>query len=321
MRYVIAFVIAAVASAQSPFRLEKTIPLPGVDGRIDHLTIDVHGKRLFLSALGNNTTEVVDVGGGKPLQSLPDMNEPQGASFVPGVGKLYVANGKSGKLRIFGGSPLKSAGEVDFGEDADNVRFDAAHNLIWVGYQDGTLASMDVASNKRLTNIYIDGHPESFQLEKGGTRIFANVPDAREIEVVDRKQGTILAKWVVPGAEKNFPMALDEANHRIFVGCRKPAKVLVMDMETGKVVAEFDCPGDSDDLFFDPVRKRLYVAGGEGFIEAFEQKGANEYHSLGKIQTAAGARTALFVPDLNRMYLAVPHKGNQGAEVRVYTVD
>lgn len=321
MRFLALLLPAALACAQSPFRLEKTIPLPGVEGRIDHLAIDVRAKHLFLSALGNNTVEVVDVEAGKRIVSLPGMHEPQGTGFSPDFHKLYVANGKDGKLRIFDSVTFKPAGELDFGDDADNVRYDAAHKQVWVGYKDGVLGVLDAANNKREGDIYVDAHPESFQLEKNGTRIFVNVPDAHEIEVVDRTKRVKLAKWAVTDPAQNFPMALDEGNHRLFAGCRKPARLLVLDMESGKRVALLPCPGDTDDLFYDAARKRVYVAGGEGYLEAFQQNSPDQYQSLGKIATAGGARTGLYVPDLNRFYLAVPHRGNQGAEIRVYLVE
>jgi hypothetical protein len=310
----------ALASAQSPFRLEKTIPLPGVEGRFDHLAIDTAHKHLFVSALGNNTLEVVDVGAGTRVTSLQGMHEPQGCGFASDFHKLYVANGKDGKLRIFDSSAFKPASEIDFGDDADNVRYDAPHKQIWVGYKDGVLGGLDAATNKRLGDIFIDAHPEAFQMEKNGPRIFVNVPDAKEIEVVDRNKRVVIVKWPVTDPTANFPMALDEANHRLFAGCRKPARVLVLDMDSGKRAALFPCPGDTDDLFYDAARKRLYVAGGEGFLEAFQQSSPDQYQSLGKIATASGARTGLYVPDFNRFYLAVPHRGNQGAEIRIYLV-
>ncbi len=317
---ILAFSVA-LAWAQSPFRLEKTIPLPGVEGRFDHLAVDVRARHLFLAALGNNTLEILDLEAGKRLQSIPGLHEPQGIGYVADTHKVYVANGKDGKVHIFDAATFKPAGEVDMGEDADNVRYDAARKTLWVGYAAGVLGALDAATGKRTGDIHVDAHPESFQLEKSGPRIFVNVPDAGEIEVADREKKAIAAKWVVKGAAANFPMALDEASHRLFAGCRKPAKVLVFDTETGKTVTEFACPGDTDDLFYDAARKRLYVVGGEGFLEAFAQKSANEYQSLGKTATTAGARTGLYVPELNRFFLAVPHRGNQGAEVRVFAVE
>jgi DNA-binding beta-propeller fold protein YncE len=321
MRLLIFLAAAELAWAQAPFRLERTIALPGVEGRFDHFAVDLAGKRLFVAALGNNTLEVLDIAAGKLVRSVPGMHEPQGVAFVPDAGKIYVANGQDGKLHALDAATLKPAGEVEFGDDADNVRYDAARNQIWVGYGDGAVGAMDVAGMKRAGDIRVDAHPESFQLEKGGTRIFVNVPNAGEIEVLDRAKKTVVAKWPVKAAAANFPMALDEAGGRLFTGCRKPAKVLVLDMGSGKMVAQFPCPGDTDDLFFDGAHKRLYVAGGEGFVEAFEQKSPDEYRSLGRVATAPGARTAFYIPELSLLFVAAPHRGAQGAKIRAYRLE
>ena len=310
---------AAIVSAQ-PFKLEKTIPLTGVDGRFDHMAMDPASKHLIVAALGNNTVEVIDVAAGKKLQTWTGMKEPQGIAFAGDLKRIYVASGKDGKLRIYDSGTLKPVGELEVGEDADNVRYEAAHKRVWVAHGDGGIVAIDAATGKKIGDISLDAHPESFQFEKSGARIFANVPDAGEIEVVDREKKTILAKWPVKEAGANFPMALDEADHRLFAGCRKPGKVLVFNTDTGKVTAQVPCPGDTDDVFYDSVRKRLYVVGGEGFLEAFDQIGPDDYRSVGKLATASGARTGLYVPDLNQFFLAVPHRGAQGAEIRIYSV-
>jgi DNA-binding beta-propeller fold protein YncE len=319
MRLLPVLFYASVLCAQ-PFKLVTTIALPGVEGRFDHLAVDPGGKRVAVAALGNNTVEVIDVAGGKRVQTLTGMREPQGIAFAPDLKKIFVASGKDGKLRVYDSATLKLISELAVGEDADNVRYEIAHKRVWVAHGDGAVAVVDPATMKKLADISLDAHPESFQFEKNGPRIFANVPDASEVEVVDREKHTILAKWPIKEAGANFPMALDEANHRMFIGCRKPAKILVINTDTGKVTAQFACPGDTDDVFYDASRKRVYVAGGEGFLEAFDQKGADQYVSAGKIATAAGARTGLFSAELNQFFVAVPHRGAQGAEVRVYTV-
>jgi DNA-binding beta-propeller fold protein YncE len=312
---------AGIVSAQ-PFKLVTTIPLPGVEGRFDHMAVDLAAKHLVVAALGNNTVEVIDVASGKRLQTWSGMKEPQGIAYAADIKRIYVASGKDGKLRIYDSVTLKPVSEVAVGEDADNVRYEAAHKRVWVAHGDGAIAEVDAATGRKLGEISLDAHPESFQFEKSGVRIFANVPGASEIEVIDRDRKTIVAKWPVKEAEANYPMAFDEANHRLFAGCRKPARVLVLNSDTGKVTAQIPCPGDTDDLFYDAARKRLYVAGGEGFLEAFDQKGPDDYRSVGKVATAAGARTGLYVPELSRFFLAAPHRGGaQQAEIRVYAVE
>jgi DNA-binding beta-propeller fold protein YncE len=245
------------------------------------------------------------------------LREPQGVGFIPESNKLYVANAKGGACDIFDAASFKRIKSVIFSDDADNVRYDAAAGRVYVGYGDGALGFIDAASGDRIGDVRLDGHPESFQLEKNGARIFVNIPAARKIVVVDRAKAAVIGSWKVE-ARDNFPMALDEEHHRLFIATRKPAKLTVYDTESGKVVANLDSPGDADDIFYDHARRRVYVSGGEGSIGIFQQKDADHYDPVAKISTAAGARTALFVPQLNRLYLAVPHRGGQGAEIRVY---
>jgi DNA-binding beta-propeller fold protein YncE len=209
---------------------------------------------------------------------------------------------------------------IPLGDDADNVRYDAAAKRLYVGYGGGALAAIDPAAAQALRQVKLSGHPESFQLERGGPRIFVNVPTAEHIAVVDRNAMTVMTTWPVSSAKANYPMALDEANHRLFIGCRRPARVLIFDSTTGKQTGAFEIVGDTDDLFYDGQRKRLYVAGGEGFIDVLDAREPASLTRLARISTAAGARTALFAPDQGRLYLAVPHRGTQRAEIRVYEV-
>jgi DNA-binding beta-propeller fold protein YncE len=306
------------AEESPPLRMVQTIPLPNVEGRIDHLTVDLKSQRLFIAALGNNTVEVVDLQAGKRIQTIGGFQEPQGVGFIPEFNKLFVANGKSGACDVFDGSSLKRVKSIKLSDDADNIRYDAAKRHVLVGYGGGALAMIDAASGDQIGEIKLKGHPESFQLEQSGPRIFVNIPAARQITVVDREKRAVTAAWPTGDAAANYPMALDETHHRLFVGFRKPARLVVFDTESGKVVARLESPGDADDVFYDGSRRRVYVSGGEGSIGIFQQKDADRYEPIAKIPTAAGARTALFVPELNRLYLAVPHRGSQKAEIRVY---
>jgi hypothetical protein len=207
---------------------------------------------------------------------------------------------------------------VRLGDDSDNVRYDAVAKRVYVGFGSGALAAVNPTEGKTLGEVKLAGHPESFQLERSGSRIFVNVPTADQIAVVDRTTMKVVATWPVVTAKSNFPMTLDEANHRVIVGCRKPAKALVYDTTTGKEITSFDIVGDTDDLFYDAARKRLYVSGGEGYIDVFQSQDGNQFTRIARMRTAAGARTSLFVADQNRLYLAVPHRGAQKAEIRIY---
>jgi len=298
--------------------LIKTIPLPNVEGRIDHMAADVANQRLFVAALGNNTVEVVDLKEGKVIQSLPNFAEPQGIAYVPELNRLFVANGADGTCRIIDGQTLKTISKIAVGDDADNVRYDSAAKKIYVGYGDGALAVIDAKTGRKMADIKLNAHPESFRLATTGPKIFINVPNANHIAVIDREKEKVTETWNLTEAKANFPMYLDEANHRMFVGCRNPSKVLVYDTSTGKLVTSVSISGDTDDLFYDANSKLIYVSCGAGFIDIIKQMDADHYTKIQTLPTAPGARTSYFVPELKILCLAVPHRGNQTTEIRVY---
>ena len=310
--------IEAQAQDAMPLRMVQTIPLPNVEGRIDHMAVDLKGERLFIAALGNNTVEILDLRAGKRVRTITGLHEPQGIGFVPELDKIFVANAQSGACEVFDGSSFKRVKSIKLSDDADNIRYDAAARRVYVGYGSGGLGIIDAATGEKLGEIKLEGHPESFQLEKSGPRIFVNIPTSQKIIVVDREKRAITTAWPTSGATANFPMAFDETHHRLFVGFRNPAKLTVFDTESGKMVADLESPGDADDIFYDGTRQRIYISGGEGFIGVIQQQDADHYKTLTKIPTASGARTSFFVAELGRFYLAVPHRGTQKAEVRVY---
>jgi len=299
-------------------RLEKTIPMPKVEGRIDHMAADVTGQRLFVAALANNTVEVLDLKAGTTIQSIPGFAEPQGIAYVPELNRVFIANGQDGTCRILDGQSLKTVSSVQCGDDADNVRYDAKAGRIWVGYGGGALVALDAKTGAKLADIKLAAHPESFRLETGTPRIFVNVPKADQIAMVDRDKGEVTATWPLKEAKSNFPLYLDEANHRLFVGCRSPARLLVYDYAAGRQVASLPISRDTDDSFYDAANKFLYVSCGQGIIDVIHQTDAEHYNVAKTITTATGARTSLFLPELKILCLAVPHRGNQLAEIRVF---
>ncbi|TMG82689.1 MAG: hypothetical protein E6H78_14105 [Betaproteobacteria bacterium] len=306
------------AAGEPPLVLVATIPMPDVKGRIDHLDVDVKGHRLFITALGNNTVEVLDIGANRHAKSIPGFGEPQGLAYLPESNRLYVANGSAGRVDVLdGGSlvPLKRIAKLD---DADNVRYDSAQRAVVIGYGKGALRIIHADTTESAGDIPLSGHPESFQLEQAGSRAFVNVPSARQVAVVDRAKREVIATWEVPGARENFPMALDEKDKRLFVGTRSPGMVLVYDTDSGKVIAKLQIGGDTDDIFFDPERKRVYVICGEGRIDIFRAESRDRYASEGSIQTAPRARTGLFVPGDGKLYVAAPATRASPARVLVY---
>jgi DNA-binding beta-propeller fold protein YncE len=317
---VCAMTAVAAVRAADPLQLVQTISLPGVEGRIDHFGWDAKGKRLFVAALGNNSVEIVDLTAGKVTQSIKNLQAPQGIGFAADFNRLAVANDKDGSVRLFDAASLLPNQVIDLKDDADNVRYDAVARRFWVGYGEGVLAAIDPQTGKVLADVKLDAHPESFQLESKGKRIFVNVPHAGHVAVVDREKEAVSAKWPLNEGNANFPMALDEANRRLFIGCREPAKLLVLDTESGKTIASVPIVGDTDDLFYDRANKRIYVSGGEGRITIIDQIRADEYRVAGQVRTAPGARTSFFIAETGLLYVAVPHRGPQGAELRVFKI-
>jgi DNA-binding beta-propeller fold protein YncE len=313
----IAALAIVTARADVPLVLVGTMPLPNVEGRIDHLAVDVPAQRLYVAALGNNTVEVLDLAAGRHVASVSGFKEPQGIGVVTQPPAVIVANGQGTGAEFRAPGDLHIVRSVPLGDDADNVRVDAAAKRVYVGYGAGAIAAVDAVSGRRLAEVPVGGHPESFQLEASSPRLFVNVPTARHISVIDRMQMKVVGTWPVTQAAANYPMALDEAGHRVFIGCRKPALVLIYDTRTGKQTGSAAIAGDTDDLFWDARRRRLYVSAGEGFVDVL-QAGESGLRRTAHIATAAGARTSLFVPSLDRLYLAVPHRGNHAAEVRTY---
>jgi DNA-binding beta-propeller fold protein YncE len=315
--------IVATVSAQSAAlpKLKQTIPLPGVEGRIDHFAFDPAGERLFVCALGNNTAEVLDLHKGQRIHSITGLGAPQGIAYIPELDRIFVANDKGGICKMYDGKSFRPVGELNFKDDADNIRYDEATKKIYIGFGSGGIAIVSAPDGKQIASIKLSAHPEAFALEKQGKRIFVNVPDARHVAVIDREKGEVINNWGTDLALANFPMALDEANHRLFVGCRLPSRLVVLNTDSGDVVAKINISGDSDDVFYDSKRHRIYAICGAGKIDIIEQTDPKTYKALTKVDTANGARTGLFVPERDTLFVAVPHRGPQQAEIRSYQVE
>jgi DNA-binding beta-propeller fold protein YncE len=314
----------SAAEAAPPMILTATVPLESVKGRFDHFA---SGKgKVFVSGLGNNSVEVIDLFQGTRSHEITGVPNPQGVAFSPEANKLFVASEK-GKLYIYDGDSYKLLTTLDFDGGADNLRYDAATKRVYVGCGDdeknSAIAAVDAMTNKRLDEVYkLGGEPESFQLEKNGPNIYVNVPDLKQIVVINRTTKE-LTRWPVTVAQ-NFPMALDEADHRVIVGTREPATLSVFDTGTGKMVASVPTVQDTDDLYYSAERKRVYVPGRAGSIWVYQQTDPDHYNIISKIPTVVGAGTAGYFgrqgKGFDRFYLAVSAGANSNAEVRIYTL-
>jgi YVTN family beta-propeller protein len=305
------------AADSPPLLLEDQIPLEHVQGRIDHLALDAARQRLYVAELGNNSVAVIDLKDRKAVRTITGLREPQGIGCVPFSDTLYVANAGDGSVRLFQGAELAPAGQIALGDDADNIRVDDAAHRLFVGYGSGALAVIDTASRMKLADVPLKAHPESFQLERTGQRIFVNVPDAHEIAVLDRSTNRQVASWATNGLRANFPLVLDESSSHVLAVFRDPAKLGVFREKDGRLLGAVETCGDSDDVFVDPRRRRVYVICGEGFVDVLASQGEG-YVRIGHVPTAVGARTALFVPAIDRLLVAVRATATQPAAIWVF---
>lgn len=300
-------------------KLVATIQLPKVSGRIDHLAFDTRNQTIFVAALGNNTVEVIDLKDKKVIQTIKGLHEPQGIKYIPENNTVFVANGENGECDIYNADTYQLVTSIKMpGGDADNVRYDVTTGKIFVGYGDGGIAVIDAKTFKQIADVKLPGHPESFQLGADSKKIFVNVPDAQILATIDLEKYTVTNKWKIEIAKANFPMALDETNLRLFVGCRNPAKLLVMNSESGNIITQIDIDSDTDDVFYDNASKLIYVSCGGGYVDVIKQNGPDKYEVTSRIETRSGARTSLFVPELNQILVAAPARFGNEAQLMIY---
>jgi DNA-binding beta-propeller fold protein YncE len=313
-----ALIAAAPAWAVEPgLTLEKKIPLGAVSGRIDHLAVDLDRRRLFVAELGNDTVGVVDLGTMTALRTLTGFRGPQGIGVVRSTGEIYVANAGDGSVHVMSGGDFSPRGRIELGDDADNVRVDQTTSRVFVGYGKGALAVIDAKTRGRIGNLPLKAHPESFQLDLASGRAFVNVPDAGHVAVMDIASARQVATWQPPGLHANFPMAVDNEGGQVFVAYRRPSKLVVFARGDGSVVNSLDLCDDSDDVFLDFRRHRLYASCGAGAIDVFTQA-VQGWVFAGRVPTSSGARTSLFVPEFDRLFVAVRATAREPAAIWIY---
>ena len=305
-------------SATNYLQLVETIPLQQVSGRIDHLSFDSKNNFVFVAALGNNSVEVVDLTTKKVIRSIKNLHEPQGLTFIVANNTLVVANGDDGACDVFDAGSFQKLHSIPLGDDADNVRCDTAAKKIYVGYGNGGIAVIDATTFKLINEIKLAGHPESFQIDTRQHKMYVNVPGEKQIAVIDLSQNKAIAQWKNLAANANFPMALDEAHHRLFIGCRHPSKLLVLNSETGKTIADVDIDDDTDDIFYNASAKEIYISCGSGSVDVLNQTDADHYTMNGKATTRPGARTSLFIPGLHQLIVAAPAHNGASAQLMIY---
>ena len=295
-----------------------TITLPNVSGRIDHMAFDPKGNRLFIAALGNNTIEIINVRTARRIGTITCLKAPQNVLYLDEFECIVVSNAGDGTVRFFNSESLIGYRTLELSDDADNMRYDSATKQIFVGYGNGAIAIIDAEKGMLLKSIKLPGHPEAFVLEPNGKRIFVNIPSVDQVAVIDCEKMAQIAAWKVKGMGYNFPMALDENKHRLFIGFRAPARLVVLSSDTGREITMMDCIGDVDDVFYNAVNGRIYLSGGAGGIDVFNQVDADHYIHIARTLTAMGARTSLIVPECKSLYVAVPRLISRAAQIQEY---
>ena len=307
------------AQTAPTLHLEREIPLPQVAGRIDHLSADVTGSRVFVAALGNGTVEVVDLHLGRRVSRIDGLHEPQGVLYLAANKTLYVADGDDGKVRSFDGHTLLPLKTVSLGEDADDLRYDPMRGEVLAGYGTGGIAMLGLDLTRRA-DLRLPVHPEAFEVSADGKQLFVNLPHNQSIGKIDLTTRAVNAQWANPGAEANYTMALDAAGKRLYVACREPGELVALNPATGAVLGHIPTVGDADDMFYDLARGVLYVIGGEGYVDVVRPGSGGKMQSIAHVTTQSGARTGLLVPEWNQLLVAAPQRGQTPARLLVYLI-
>jgi len=332
-------VLSAHAQTDPPLRLIQTTFLPGYVGDFEHFAADIKGNRLFLIAEDHKTVEVLDIHTGKRLHTITGFGQPHAIEYLPGPNSLIVTEGdeESGGVDLVNGSNYKILDKIKLPTDVDGGVYNPANKYYYVesggqGQDAKThlLSIIDTQSFKRIGDITLPGtKSEAMAIDHAGAKLYVNLRGPDEIGVVDLATRQLIARWPIPEAKNENALVLDEPNHRLFSASHTPPKLFVFDIDTGKVIASLPCAENSDDMGYDPVRKRIYITG-DGSASVIVQQDADHYVSVAEVPTGYRAKTSIFVPELNRLYIAVSSRGKRAGgklvapepgsevEVRIY---
>ena len=327
----------SAAQAQAPAQTEPMpkligyITLPNLEGWMDHLAVDLKGQRLFVPAEHQKTIEVVDLRAGKVIHTITGFDgAPRKTIYLPDTNQIWVDDAES--VKSFNADTYELIKNIPFDLDKssklipDNGAFDPLTRQFYVTITadanaatatvKGSVEIVDTKTGTRVGNIKIDGtDPSGIAFDAATPRMFVVIGDTAKVQVIDRDKRATIATWDITGGTAPHTVAIDTAHHRLFVGARvkpghlfKPGKMVVMDTDTGKVVAALDTEGGADEIQYDAASQRVYFTGTTGHVDVFKQVDADTYQHLGKLITAADAKTSLLVPELKRFYVAVPKR-------------
>jgi DNA-binding beta-propeller fold protein YncE len=316
---------SAQAQATSPLTLQRKIPLPTGISKFDHFAVDLVANRLFIAATSDHSVEIMELNAGIITESLTGVGKPHGVAWVASTGRLYAADGTQGDLKIFAGSPLNHAQSVKLSGDADDMVYDAKSKLLYVGHggsdaaNPARVAVIDTTNQTLVANLPVATHPEVLEIDNANDRIFVNVAENAEVVVIDGASHTQTATWKLTRAKDNVPLAYDEENQVLFVACRMPARLLVLDGKSGGELADLPSDAGADDLFYDPASHRVYLIAGSGAIDVYQIDAGRNVRAVGTIHTAPGAKTGLLVPSQHALFVGAPATDGKQAQILHYS--
>ena len=328
---VFAFFIAFAPNARSqdkaPLKLIATTPLPDFTGDFDHFAVDLKGKRLFLTAEDHKTVEVFDLEG-KRIHSITGFGQPH-AAVVLADSNIIVTDGDDfGDVALVNGKDYKIMSTIKLPPGVDGAVFNPVNQYYYVesgtddpGAKTHVINIIDTKAFKLVGEITLPGnHSEAMAIDRAGKKLYVNLVGANQVGVVDLDTRKLITRWPVPNAQGADSLVLDEPNHRLFIATRKPAEFIAYDTDTGKVVTTLPTVEMNDDMWFDVARKRFYVTGTEN-TAVMEQRDADHYSRLTDVPTGYRAKTSIFVPELNRLYIAVSGKGKPNPKMALQVYD
>lgn len=299
------------AVSVAPLKLVGSVDLPGYTGDFDHFAIDAKDGRVFLAGEESAELEVFDLNSGKILQRVKGFGVPHSVHYMPAANELLVIDGEK-PSPVFDAATLKIKRSYNLPKGADSVGFDNSSKHLWivtggkdVAQSDSNLIEIDPATGKTFKSVHFDAnHVEALAVEDHGPNIYINVTDKNELDVVDKASGKIVKRIPIKDAEQNAPIAIDEPNHRLFVVTRRPGKLLVLNADTGQTIAALPAPGRTDEVVWDSINRRVYVAGGQGYISVVQQDGPDRYHEIAKVSSLPGAKTEILDSKHKRLWVA-----------------
>ena len=317
-------IVSAQAQMASPLMLQRTIDLPDGTGKFDHFAYSPAGNRLFVAATGNHSIEVIDLSSDKVVQTLPGLGKPHGLAWIGETGRLFASDGLQADLKIYDGAPLEQMKSIKLSEDADDMVYDGKTKLLYTGHggsatDPAMIAVVDTTNGTLVTNLPVSTHPEGMDIDPAHERIFANIAESAEVAVIDGATHAQSATWKLTRGKDNVPLAYDEEHQVLFVACRTPARLVVLDGNSGKELADLPSDSGADDLFYDAELHRIYLIAGSGAIDVYEIDANKNVRASGAAQTSAGAKTGLLVPSQHALYVGAAANGGKQAAILVYS--